>query len=185
MIDEIGYIRIADFGLSKRGVKGGKDAKSMVGTPEYLAPEIILRKWYGKAVDWWTFGCFLYELLTGVPPFYSAERSEFYRTELFEKILFSVPKFLTTFSPSVKDLLAKLLEKEPSKRLGYNGAKDIKSHPWFIGVNWDALLKKEIVPPFLPKINGELDVSNFDRVEIFFIELSLIAFYDRNSHKRP
>lgn len=164
LIDEIGYIRITDFGLSKRGVKGAKDALSIVGTPEYLAPEIVLKKGHGKPVDWWTFGCFIYELLTGVPPFYTTECSEVFENELFDKIVFGYPRYPSTFSPSVKDLLTRLLEKDPAKRLGANGAKEVKNHPWFYGTKWDALLRKEILPPFVPKLNGELDVSNFSPV---------------------
>jgi len=157
LIDEVGYIRITDFGLSKKGVTGLKDAQSICGTPEYLAPEVILKQGHGKPVDWWTFGCFLYEILTGVPPYYTTSKDD-----LFEKIKFEQPRFPSSFSPSVKDLLNRLFEKDPTKRLGVNGAKDVKSHPWFTGLKWEALLKKEIRPPFIPKLSGELDLSNFD-----------------------
>lgn len=80
LIDKQGYIRITDFGLSKQDVVGNNQAKSVVGTPEYLAPEIIQNKGYGKAVDWWTLGCLIYELLTGMPPFFKQEGRE----ELFK-----------------------------------------------------------------------------------------------------
>ena len=161
LIDKSGYIRVTDFGLSKRGVSGPKDAMSICGTPEYLAPELILKQGHGKAVDWWTFGCFLYEMLTGVPPFYSAGRED-----LFEKIKFEQPRIPVTFSASGKDILLKLFEKDPTKRLGANGAKDVKAHPWFLGMKWDALLNKELVPPFVPKLNGDLDLQNFDPVAL-------------------
>lgn len=159
LLDSQGYIRITDFGLSKKGVTGLKDAQSICGTPEYLAPEVILKTGHGKPVDWWTFGCFLYEILTGVPPYYTSSKED-----LFEKIKFEQPRFPSSFSPSVKDLLNRLFEKDPSKRLGVNGAKEVKSHTWFAGMNWDALLAKEIRPPFVPILSGELDVSNFDPV---------------------
>lgn len=71
LIDSIGYIRITDFGLSKMGVKTNKEATSVCGTPEYLAPEILFRMGHGKAVDWWTLGAIIFEMLTGLPPFYS------------------------------------------------------------------------------------------------------------------
>lgn len=80
LIDNVGYIRLTDFGLSKRNINGN-DALSVCGTPEYLAPEVLLKKGHGKAVDWWTLGCVIYEMLTGLPPYYSNSR-----TKLFENI---------------------------------------------------------------------------------------------------
>jgi len=78
LIDADGYIKITDFGLSKGGIKGNKGATSICGTPEYLAPEILERKGHGKAVDWWTLGAILYEMLTGYPPFYTKTREELF-----------------------------------------------------------------------------------------------------------
>ncbi len=74
LLDVDGYIRITDFGLSKIGIKGNKGANSVCGTPEYLAPEILFKMGHGKAVDWWTLGALLYEMLTGLPPFYTSDR---------------------------------------------------------------------------------------------------------------
>jgi len=159
LIDNKGYIRITDFGLSKMNVKGSKDANSVCGTPEYLAPEVIMKKGHGKAVDWWTFGSIMFEMLTGLPPFYTSDREE-----LFDRIKFGTIKYPETFSASVKDLLNGLFNKDPDKRLGSGpeGATKIRNHPWFSGVNYDAYLRKEIKPPFTPVIKGEFDVSNFD-----------------------
>jgi len=159
LIDKDGYIRLTDFGLSKKGVKGTKDAHSVCGTPEYLAPEVILKKGHGKAVDWWTFASIMFEMLTGLPPFYTNDREE-----LFERIKLGSIKYPNNFSPSIKDLLTGLFIKDPEKRLGSgpDGAKNIKKHAWFAGVNWDAFLRKEVKPPFKPVIKGELDLSNFD-----------------------
>ena len=78
MIDSDGYIKITDFGLSKGGIKANLGAKSICGTPEYLAPEILLKKGHGKAVDWWTLGAILYEMLTGLPPFYTDDRRKLF-----------------------------------------------------------------------------------------------------------
>lgn len=138
-----------------------KDAFSVCGTPEYLAPEVLLKKGHGKPVDWWAFGCFLYEMLIGLPPFYTQTREE-----LFEKIKFEMPKLPPKLSSSVKDLITQLTNKDPEKRLGSgpSGAAEVKAHPWFSGIDWMAYLKKEVTPPFVPKIKGELDVSNFDPV---------------------
>lgn len=177
LIDAKGFLRITDFGLSKSNVKGLKDAFSVCGTPEYLAPEVLLKKGHGKPVDWWSFGCFLYEMLSGLPPFYTQTREE-----LFEKIKFDPPKLPSKLSTSAKDLINALLNKDPEQRLGSGplGAKEIKSHPWFSGVDWAAYLKMEVKPPFVPKIKGELDVSNFDPVvisEVSFTECNTLGIY--------
>lgn len=78
LLDKDGYVRITDFGLSKRNVQSEKDAFSVCGTPEYLAPEILLKQGHGKAVDWWTLGCIIFEMVTGMPPYYSNQRSELF-----------------------------------------------------------------------------------------------------------
>ena len=160
LIDELGYIRLVDFGLAKRGIKANAGIKSDSGTPEYLAPEILFRFEHGKAVDWWTLGAFIYEMLTGLPPFYSADREE-----LFFNIKFKALGYPNFISPCVKDLLERLLQKDPSKRLGSGGedAKAIREHPWFKDVNWEAYLKKEVKAPYSPTLKNELDLSNFDQ----------------------
>lgn len=78
MIDSVGYIRITDFGLSKMKIYSDKEAFSICGTPEYLAPEILLKEGHGKPVDWWTFGCIIFEMITGIPPFYTNNRNELF-----------------------------------------------------------------------------------------------------------
>ena len=74
LIDEQGYIKLTDFGLSKRNIKGNNGAYSICGTPEYLAPEILFKEGHGKAADWWTLGAIIYEMFTGLPPFYTKNR---------------------------------------------------------------------------------------------------------------
>jgi len=100
LIDTEGYIRLTDFGLSKRNVVENKSAFSVVGTPEYLAPEILLKQGHGKAVDWWTLGCILYEMTTGMPPFYCSNRKE-----LFDKIKTWSPKYPASLSSDLRNLL--------------------------------------------------------------------------------
>jgi serine/threonine protein kinase len=135
LIDSQGYVRVTDFGLSKMGVKE-KEAMSLCGTPEYLAPEVLFKMGHGKAVDWWTLGALLYEMLTGFPPFYSDNREV-----LFERIKFQPLKYPPHLSPNCRNLLENLFQKKPEKRLGFKGgATEIKSHPFFAMVNWDAIL---------------------------------------------
>ena len=158
LVDIDGYLKITDFGLSRMNVKE-KEARSICGTPEYLAPEIIMKIGYGKSIDWWTLGCIIYEMLVGIPPFYSNNRSE-----LFEKIKFSQPKYPKFLSEETKDLLVRLLSKNPEQRLGTkHGAKEIRNHSWFKIVNWEYLLKKQYDAPFKPKINGDLGLGNFSK----------------------
>ena len=107
-------------------------------------------------------GCLIYELLTGLPPYYTNDRDE-----LFDRIKLSSVKYPANFTSSVKDLLNGLFQKDPEMRLGggVEGAKAIRCHPWFASLDWDALYRKEIKAPFVPVIRDDLDVSNFDPVE--------------------
>jgi len=171
LLDSQGYIRVTDFGLSKMGVKGNKEAKSVCGTPEYLAPEILFKLGHGKPVDWWTLGAILYEMITGLPPFYTTNREE-----LFEKIKFGQLKYPAYITSNCRSIMENLFQKNPEKRLGFNGAKEVKSHPWFVNVNWKALISKEVKPPFIPVIKSPLDVGNFADE---FIEEPIDSFQDK------
>lgn len=173
LLDSQGYIRITDFGLSKMGVKTAKEAKSVCGTPEYLAPEILFKLGHGKPVDWWTLGAILYEMITGLPPFYTTNREE-----LFERIKFGQLKFPAYITSNCRNIMENLFQKNPEKRLGAHGAKDVKSHPWFANVNWKALLNKEVKPPFIPVIKFPMDVGNFADE---FIEEPIDSFQDKFS----
>lgn len=168
LIDAEGYIKITDFGLSRQHAKDN-EAKSICGTPEYLAPEIIMKLGYGKAVDWWTLGSIIYEMLTGIPPFYSQSKQE-----LFEKIKMQHPKYPAYFSPLATDLISLLLKKDFIKRLGHKGgAAEVKAHPWFAPINWDMLLAKKYDAPFIPKLSNNLGLLNFD---VEFTEMTIDSF---------
>jgi len=105
-----GYIKLTDFGLSKEGIKGHKDAKSLCGTAEYLSPEILQRQGHGKATDWWSYGAIIYEMLVGLPPFYSKDRDK-----LYQNIKYNDPKLDYEFlSDDARDLCARLLVKDPT-----------------------------------------------------------------------
>ncbi|ETW47985.1 AGC/AKT protein kinase [Plasmodium falciparum MaliPS096_E11] len=160
LLDELGHIRLTDFGLSKEGITETNLTKSLCGTPEYLAPEIIEQKGHGKAVDWWSLGIMLYEMLTGELPFNNTNRNV-----LFESIKYQKLNYPKNLSPKAVDLLTKLFEKNPKKRLGSGGtdAQEIKKHPFFKNINWNDVLYKKVKPPFKPKLFNQLDLQNFDK----------------------
>eukprot|EP01121_Diplochlamys_sp_Union-15-3_P009003 TRINITY_DN2429_c0_g1_i1.p1 TRINITY_DN2429_c0_g1~~TRINITY_DN2429_c0_g1_i1.p1 ORF type:complete len:466 (+),score=94.61 TRINITY_DN2429_c0_g1_i1:120-1517(+) len=152
-----GHIIMTDFGLSKEGIKDGVRTGTFCGTPEYLAPEVLEGKDYGKAVDWWSFGTLIYEMLTGLPPFYSEDIQAMYT-----KILSADLRIPAKFSPETKDLIEKLLDRNPLTRL--SNPDQIRAHPYFASIDWGRLLKKQVKPPFIPDVKGgDLDIANFDK----------------------
>lgn len=153
-----GYAKITDFGLSKENIQGNSDAHSFCGTPEYLAPEILAKTGHGKAADWWSYGAIIYEMLVGIPPFYTKNRQKLYQNIQFGEL--DLPSFL---SDEAKDLLTKLLTKDPSKRLGSsnNDAQEVKDHPWFSNISWDDIYNKTQKPPYTPQLDGVDDVKHF------------------------
>mmetsp|Transcript_8664 Transcript_8664/g.19043 ORF Transcript_8664/g.19043 Transcript_8664/m.19043 type:complete len:611 (-) Transcript_8664:387-2219(-) len=161
LLDASGHIRLTDFGLSKEGISGSSSgANSFCGTPEYLAPEILNRQGHGRAVDWWSLGALLYEMLTGLPPFYCRDREKLF--EKIRKAVLTYPRFL---SAKAVLLLQGLLTRDPNKRLGSGptDAAEIKSHTFFDDTHWDKLARGEIPAPWDPQISGSLDTSQFDK----------------------
>lgn len=129
LLDARGHVRLTDFGLSKEGISNSSSgANSFCGTPEYLAPEILNRQGHGRAVDWWSLGALLYEMLTGLPPFYCQDREK-----LFEKIRKSDLHYPASLSRPAKSLLRGLLTRDPTQRLGSGprDAEDIQRHEFF------------------------------------------------------
>ena len=157
VMDSNGYLKIVDFGLAKR-IEGGK-TWTLCGTPDYLAPEIILNEGHDWAVDYWAFGVLIYEMTAGTPPFYSDDVMEVY-----EKILSGHVNIPSHFSRGLGDLIKKLLKTYQSKRLGRTkgGAGAIMKHNWYSGFDWDALLEKRMKVPILPRVKNAEDASNFD-----------------------
>ncbi|KAI6230496.1 CAMP-dependent protein kinase catalytic subunit [Aphelenchoides fujianensis] len=135
---------------------------TLCGTPEYLAPEIILSKGYNKAVDWWALGVLVYEMAAGYPPFFADQP-----IQIYEKIVSGKVKFPSHFSNELKDLLKNLLQVDLTKRYGNlkNGVADIKNHRWFQSTDWIAIYQRRVDAPFLPRCRGPGDASNFDDYE--------------------
>ncbi|XP_076944933.1 uncharacterized protein LOC143615783 [Bidens hawaiensis] len=136
-------------------------AYSTVGTPDYIAPEVLLKKGYGMECDWWSLGAIMYEMLVGYPPFYSDEPMSTCRKIVNWKTHLKFPEE-AKLSPEAKDLICKLLC-NVEKRLGTKGAYEIKAHPWFKGIEWEKLYQIEAA--FIPEVNGELDTQNFEKFE--------------------
>ncbi|KAJ8678680.1 hypothetical protein QAD02_014467 [Eretmocerus hayati] len=159
LIDHTGYIRITDFGFSKMVENR---TWTLCGTPEYLAPEIILSKGYGKCVDWWSFGVLLYEMSAGYSPFFSPEPMKIY-----EKITSGRYRCPNFFSTELQDLLKNVLQTDLTRRFGNlkGGPSDIKKHKWFMKTDWLKIYNRSIVPSFVPACAGPGDHSNFDKYD--------------------
>ncbi|EDO19622.1 hypothetical protein Kpol_1018p162 [Vanderwaltozyma polyspora DSM 70294] len=157
LLDYQGHIALCDFGLCKLNMKDKDQTDTFCGTPEYLAPELLLGQGYSKVVDWWTLGVLLYEMLTGLPPYYDEDVPKMYK-----KILQEPLRFPDEFDKDAKDLLIGLLSRDPKRRLGYNGAQEIKSHPFFSQLSWQRLWMKGYIPPYKPPVVSSVDTSNFD-----------------------
>ncbi|XP_078197420.1 ribosomal protein S6 kinase alpha-4 isoform X2 [Callithrix jacchus] len=164
LLDSEGHIVLTDFGLSKEFLTEEKERTfSFCGTIEYMAPEIIRSKaGHGKAVDWWSLGILLFELLTGASPF-TLEGERNTQAEVSRRILKCSPPFPPRIGPVAQDLLQRLLCKDPKKRLGAGpqGAQEVQNHPFFQGLDWVALAARKVPAPFRPQIRSELDVGNF------------------------
>lgn len=158
MIGDDGYARLTDFGLCRR-LDGTSKAGSFCGTPEYLAPEVLAGAQYSYGVDWWAFGAFLYELVVGLPPFRSENRQALYT--LIREEDPGIPGYL---HKDLQDLLLRLLEKDPNKRL--SSAEEVKKHPWFKAVDWEKLYCKKVEAPFVPFATSCSDTRNFDSVKV-------------------
>lgn len=159
LLDSEGHLLLTDFGLSKVAIDETESCNSMLGTVEYMAPEVVLGKKYGKAVDWWSFGALGFDLMTGSPPFRGGNHAKIQDNIVKQKLV--MPYFL---SADAKDLLTRLLRKEPSKRLGSNMPKDLasmKKHRFFRKIDWKKLAARELEPPIQPLITDPELAENF------------------------
>eukprot|EP00040_Diaphanoeca_grandis_P004435 m.28710 g.28710 ORF g.28710 m.28710 type:complete len:580 (-) comp15960_c0_seq1:34-1773(-) len=159
MLDADGHVKVADFGMCKEDIFGDAKAHTFCGTPDYLAPEILLEEPYDAGVDWWALGVLTYEMTVGQPPFLGSSEEELFSGIMQKKVLFP-PWSSVEATKIINDFLAK----KPEERLGFGpeGVKNIKNHVFFSGIDWDKLEKKEIKPPFKPAGKGKGDTANFD-----------------------
>ncbi|GLB41089.1 putative protein kinase C terminal domain [Lyophyllum shimeji] len=158
LLDYTGHIALCDFGLCKLNMSETEKTNTFCGTPEYIAPELLESQGYTKTVDWWTLGVLLYEMMTGLPPFYDENVNAMY-----QRILTDPLNFPPDMPSEARSVMTGLLQRDPSKRLGANGGEEIKRHPFFAKyIDWNRLLAKKIQPPFKPSVESVLDVANFD-----------------------
>ena len=175
ILDKEGHCKLTDFGLSKEGVSESQYAQSFCGSLAYLAPEMLKKQGHGKAVDWYLLGVLFYEMLIGVTPYFALKKEDIFNN--IENAELKIPDYI---SKEAAELLRRLLERDPNKRLGggIKDAQEIKEHPYFKDVDWDKIYKKEIKPPIFmnymskmihfyhkPRIfsNEELINSNSDK----------------------
>ena len=173
LIDKYGHIKLSDFGLAKiadnifkediYNYKGNKHSRnySCVGTAYYVAPEVLNKNGYGKEIDWWSLGVIFYEMLIGYAPFCSKHTNEVCYKVLHYQNYLQFPNKIK-ISNLAKDLIYKLIT-DSDLRLGKNGSEEIKSHPFFKGINWKKI--REMRPPFIPNLKNDYDVKYFEKFE--------------------
>jgi len=160
LISADGYLKLTDFGFAKI-VEPGHRTYTLCGTPEYIAPEVLLNKGHGKPVDWWTLGILIFEMIVGQPPFCDNEPMGIYQKILAGKVYF--PK---SFGKDAKSLVKHLLTADLSKRYGNlkDGPMDILRHRWIASLDLAKLEKKGYTAPYVPKVKDNSDVSNFEKI---------------------
>ncbi|XP_048849397.1 serine/threonine-protein kinase Sgk1-like isoform X2 [Brienomyrus brachyistius] len=158
LLDSQGHIMLTDFGLCKESLEHDDVTFTFCGTPEYLAPEVLQKQAYDRTVDWWCLGAVLYEMLYGLPPFYSSNTDEMYNN-----ILNKDPVLKPNVSNAGRALLEALLHKDRTQRMGArNDFMEVRSHAFFSPINWDDLMAKKTQPPFVPPLAGPTDLRHFD-----------------------
>eukprot|EP01130_Rhizamoeba_saxonica_P008780 TRINITY_DN3556_c0_g1_i1.p1 TRINITY_DN3556_c0_g1~~TRINITY_DN3556_c0_g1_i1.p1 ORF type:complete len:274 (-),score=57.29 TRINITY_DN3556_c0_g1_i1:33-854(-) len=164
LLDNTGHIKLTDFGLSKEGIGMNDRTHTFCGTPEYIAPEMLANNAsYTTAVDWWSLGTLIFEMLTGIPPFYDHDVQKMYSHKISGEVSF--PNWVDS---EAIDLILKFLDRNPTTRL--QDTEAIKLHSFFVGIDWDALEKKEMVPEYIPNVN---DLQSTEMISNEFKDLNI------------
>jgi protein-serine/threonine kinase len=160
LLDANGHVALCDFGLSKANLTQNDTTNTFCGTTEYLAPEVLLdEQGYTKMVDFWSLGVLVFEMCCGWSPFYAEDTQQMYKNIAFGKVRF--PR--DALSTEGRNFVKGLLNRNPKHRLGANGdAKELMAHPFFHDIDWEALCRKQVIPPFKPQLQSDTDTSNFD-----------------------
>lgn len=180
LLDEDGYIALADFGLAKI-VDENRLAMTFCGTPEYIAPETIKGGGYGRSVDWWGLGILLYELIVGVPPFHSSNHHVMFQYITHKELTFPEGARAPQMSDEARDMIVQLLNKNPLKRLGTEKDIDeVMGHPFFKDIDVEKLLSKKLTPAYVPKISENLTVPDEKPKNIEDIDAKSKMFIEKN-----
>ncbi|XP_017891339.1 cGMP-dependent protein kinase, isozyme 2 forms cD4/T1/T3A/T3B-like isoform X1 [Ceratina calcarata] len=160
LLDGQGYVKLVDFGFAKR-LDHGRKTWTFCGTPEYVAPEVILNKGHDISADYWSLGVLMFELLTGTPPFTGGDPMKTYNIILKGIDAIEFPRSITRNATA---LIKKLCRDNPAERLGYQkgGISEIQKHKWFDGFNWEGLRARTLEPPIMPRVQNAADTTNFD-----------------------
>ena len=176
VIDKEGHAMLTDFGLSREGVNEKHIAKSFCGSIAYLAPEMLSRKGHGKAVDWYLLGVCFYEMLVGIPPYFSNNQEQIFKN--IEKADLYIPNFV---SKKAQKFLRDLLKKDPSNRLGTKrDVEEIKEHPYMAEVDWDKVLKRQYIPPPIIQKSNYLNFFEQPKIFVDYNKNKDVENYNRN-----
>ncbi|XP_064548829.1 cGMP-dependent protein kinase, isozyme 2 forms cD4/T1/T3A/T3B isoform X1 [Drosophila montana] len=160
LLDEKGYVKLVDFGFAKK-LQTGRKTWTFCGTPEYVAPEVILNRGHDISADYWSLGVLMFELLTGTPPFTGSDPMRTYNIILKGIDAIEFPRNITR---NASNLIKKLCRDNPAERLGYQrgGISEIQKHKWFDGFYWWGLQNRSLEPPIKPSVKSVVDTTNFD-----------------------
>ncbi|XP_055942513.1 cGMP-dependent protein kinase, isozyme 2 forms cD4/T1/T3A/T3B-like isoform X2 [Argiope bruennichi] len=161
ILDTQGYVKLVDFGFAKK-LQNGRKTWTFCGTPEYVAPEIILNRGHDISADYWSLGVLMFELLTGTPPFTGPDPMKTYNIILKGIDAIEFPRII---SRNAQALIKRLCRDNPAERIGYQkgGIQELQKHKWFDGFYYDGLRTRTLVPPIIPQVRSPIDYSNFDR----------------------
>jgi len=160
LLRDDGHITLTDFGLCKEGLTGEEDrTDTFCGTPEYLAPEVLKGEGYTKSVDWWSFGSLVFEMIAGLPPFYSQDVQEMYKNIMTQPLVFP-----DVVSEEARDILTDLLKRDLSQRLV--DPEKMKKYAFFRPIDWTKLVARESEVPYVPPVLDKSDVNQIDQVFI-------------------